>query len=525
MNLLRLLNSIFFVRKRHFFALGLFLLATGFIVSCSKINLATELGQDLIPEVDNIHTFDTTLEVEAYNGIFTAANDSFRSSYTFPQILGKIDNDPIFGKTDARLYFQVSPNTKTPFKNEPSKLQLDSVVLVLNHTFTYGDTVLPQTINVSEVASGNDFQGDTSYFLSKNLTTGGLLGSKTVTPFQLKDSSEVIDFQNGTPDTVKVAHQLRVKLDAAFGQRLLAYDTIPGNDGYSTDSVFRSKFKGFALESAGAGNTLLGFSLKDAQLQVYYRYENKTTAGDMDTATSIFNFEKASTVTLTGNENASANYIVRDFGGTQVEATSGDAVADQILYIDNTPGTYATLKIPGLATFPNSVIHLAELQMESVFDNSDTTFTSPENMFLDVLDSTDEKHKLVPYVFGLTYSTGYSITNFPAFYSVNSSGNGGHNYYFKKDPAGNIVRQWRFNITGYAQKIALDKVPLFNFRLYAPAGVGLPLGDRNPVTGTSLFSVPQSGDLFGQSAVGRVRIGGGNHQNQKMKLRIVYSKL
>ncbi|WP_176954475.1 DUF4270 family protein [Niabella drilacis] len=513
------------MRKRHFFALGLFLLATGFIVSCSKINLATELGQGLIPEVDNIHTFDTTLEVETFNGIFTAANDSFRSSFEFPQILGKIDNDPIFGKTDARLYFQVSPQTKTPFLNEPSKLQLDSVVLVLNNTFIYGDTAMPQTINISEIAGSNDFQGDTMYLLSKQMTTAGLLGSRTIVPHTLKDSVTVIDFKDGTADTTKVANQLRVRLDDAFGRRLLAYDSAGANDGYSTDSVFRSKFKGFALESAGAANTLLGISMLNAQLQVYYRYENKTTAGDMDTATTFFNFQKASSVTLTGNENGSSNYIARDFGGTQIEATGGDAIADPLVYIANTPGTYATVKIPGLATFPNSVIHLAELQMESVFDNSDTTFTSPENMFLDVLDSTDHKYKLVPYVFGLTYSSGYAITNFPAFYSVNSSGNGGHNYYFKKDPQGHLVRQWRFNITGYAQKIALEKVPLFDFRLYAPAGVGLPLGDRNPVTGESKFSVPQSGNLFGMSAVGRVRLGGGNHQGQKMKLRIVYSKL
>ncbi|WP_018628053.1 DUF4270 domain-containing protein [Niabella aurantiaca] len=513
------------MKKTHFFALGLFLLASGFIVSCSKINLATELGQDLIPEVDNIHTFDTTLEVEAFNGLFTAANDSFRASYTFPQLLGVINNDPIFGKTNARLYFQVSPNTKTPFKNAPSKLVLDSVILVLNHTFTYGDTALPQTINVSEIDPANDFQGDTSYLLSRSMTTAGLLGSRTVTPFTLKDSITVIDFESGTPDTVKVADQLRIRLDDAFGQRLLAYDTIGANDGYSTDSVFRSKFKGFALESAGAGNALLGFSLKDAQLQVFYRYENKTTSGDMDTATSVFNFIKASSKTYTGNENGSANNITRDYSGTEIAATSGDETADPFVYIDNTPGTYATLKIPGLATFPNSVIHLAELQMESVFDNSDSVFGAPRNVFLDVYDSTDQKFKLVPYVFGLSYSGGYAITNFPAFYSVNDPSNTDQTYYFKKDPMGNIVRQWRFNITGYAQKIAVKKVPLFNFRLYAPAAVGLPLGDRDPVTGTTLFSVPQSGTFFGLSGAGRVRIGGGNHPSQKMKLRIVYSKL
>lgn len=31
--------------------------------SCTKINEATELGDDLIPAVDNVNTFDTTLTV------------------------------------------------------------------------------------------------------------------------------------------------------------------------------------------------------------------------------------------------------------------------------------------------------------------------------------------------------------------------------------------------------------------------------------------------------------------------------
>ncbi|MBZ4191159.1 DUF4270 domain-containing protein [Niabella beijingensis] len=517
------------MKKRHFLACCFLVLAIGFIVSCSKINMATELGQGLIPEVDNIHTFDTTLEVHAYNGMFTAANDSFRSGFTYPQLLGVINSDPIFGKTNARLYFQVSPGTKTPFKNVPSKLTLDSVVLVINHAFNYGDTLTAQTINVSEIEQSNDFKGDTSYLLSKNLTTTGLLGSKTLVPRTLSDSISVIDFQNGTPDTLKVAHQLRIRLDAAFGQRLMEYDSTGANDGYSTDSVFRTRFKGFALESAGAGNGLLGLTLNNAQLQVYYRYENKTTAGDIDTSTSIFNFVSQTTV---GNANASANNIVRDYNGTEIQTTSGDETEDAFVYIDNTPGTFATLKIPGLATFPRSVIHLAELQMESVYDVSDSMFGAPRNVFLDVMDTATKQFKMVPYVFGITYSGGYAITNFPSFYSVNNA-NTDQTYYFKKDPSQNIVRQWRFNLTSYVQSLenigwdgkTVNKVvPLYNFRLYAPAGVWLPLGDRDAITGTSLFRVPQSSTFFGLAGVGRARIAGGNNSSQKMKLRIVYSK-
>ncbi|MBK7099252.1 MAG: hypothetical protein IPH58_14070 [Sphingobacteriales bacterium] len=93
------------MKKNFIFLFGVLSVCTAILFfSCKKINLPTDVGLDVIPEVDNIHTFDTTLEIVAYNGIFDVAQDSSRSYKTFPQFLGLIDNDPIFGKTDARMF-------------------------------------------------------------------------------------------------------------------------------------------------------------------------------------------------------------------------------------------------------------------------------------------------------------------------------------------------------------------------------------------------------------------------------------
>src|SRR5690348_18347323 len=98
--------------KHRYFALTLGVLLTGLIFStssCRKINEATELGGDLIPAVDNINTFDTTISVEATNGIFDLLHDSLRLSRNEEHWLGKITNDPIFGATDARLFLELKP--------------------------------------------------------------------------------------------------------------------------------------------------------------------------------------------------------------------------------------------------------------------------------------------------------------------------------------------------------------------------------------------------------------------------------
>ena len=70
--------------KQRYFLLLLGMTVTSLIVisSCRKINDATTLGKDLIPVVDNITTFDTTLDVEAYNGLFDNVTDTLKLSHS-----------------------------------------------------------------------------------------------------------------------------------------------------------------------------------------------------------------------------------------------------------------------------------------------------------------------------------------------------------------------------------------------------------------------------------------------------------
>ena len=271
------------------------------------------------------------------------------------------------------------------------------------------------------------------------------------------------------------------------------------------------------MKSVAGGNALMGMYLtsENTRLAVYYRYNNRTTPSDIDTAVAFFPFYNFNSGVI---QNANANYIKRDYTGTQLLNGTGDAVADPIVYIQNTPGTYANIKIPGLMNFPNSVIHLAELQMESIYDPSDTLFYASSNIFLDVYDSSASQFKLVPHVFG--YGGSGVLSNYEGFYSNRPASSP---FYYKQDPTGNRVKQLRFNLTRYAQKIVSNYEKSYMMRLYAPALVNLPLGDPNPIV-TDKFSIPQS-SFRGVTGIGRIRIGGGNNPTQKMKLRIVYSKL
>lgn len=157
------------------FSLLFFSLFSLIFNSCKKINEATELGSNLIPAVDNITTFDTTFTVETYNGIFNDAEDSARSTTSSTQFIGNINQDPLFGKTEASSYLELKPGYfkyTFPFSKD-SLVALDSVVLVLSVKQTYGDSTRQQSLNVYELPTTTTFRHDSAYLVrTNNLITG-----------------------------------------------------------------------------------------------------------------------------------------------------------------------------------------------------------------------------------------------------------------------------------------------------------------------------------------------------------------
>lgn len=490
--------------KNKHLAIALGTIFTSFLIllfSCKKINDSTSLGGGLIPPIDNINTFDTTLEVLAFNDTFNILTDTTYYSSTYTQYLGRIENDPFFGKTDAKMYLELKPpEYKYTFLNRPDSLIIDSVVLVLDYKETYGDTLALQTVNVYEIPQSSNF-GDTSYTIRKSeYPKGAFLGSRTFQPNILNDSIKV--YQDTT------ANQLRIRLDDAFGQRLLNYDTTTAlgkEDAYSSDSAFRTKLKGFALEST-SGNAIMGFNLQGDNTKLAIYYKDKNGGNDptkYDTTVAYFNFNLNS-------RSRSANFIKREYAGTPLEASvDGNTTPDELVYIQTAPGSFATLKIPGLGGLSNNVIHRAEMIMEQVYDVQDTLFP-PANLYLDAFDSSVMNYRTVPYDVTFDFQGNSNLTS--TFGISPLSG---------KDPSGNNIRIWRFNLTRYVQHVVNKTEPVYDFRVSAPFYVNELYRQRGPGSFSDTLSI----SVNQQAARGRVRLGGGNHPTQKMRLRVVYSKI
>jgi hypothetical protein len=183
------------ISPKVFLSLSFFLILLAF-TSCKKINEATELGADLIPAVDNINTFDLSLNTITDNKLF---NDTAELGLLDPISIGNL-SDPEFGSTVASGYFSISRSAYGfyPFiATRPDSVTIDSVVLSLGYVGYYGDTNSTQTVRVFEIDPSSDFNDTTLYKYSSSpslfKTSGTQLGSKTFRISDLKNPVTIIN--------------------------------------------------------------------------------------------------------------------------------------------------------------------------------------------------------------------------------------------------------------------------------------------------------------------------------------------
>jgi hypothetical protein len=462
---------------------SIFLSSLTFLSSCKKVNEATTLGDDLIPAVDNVHTFEVALNTLTNNVLF---NDTTVVGFYDYVTLGDF-NDPEFGHTHANTAFNITPSSfgTYPFVNKDS-LAIDSVVLSLAYHGAYGDTINDgiQTLRVFEIDPNSGFN-DTALFkfgdpASDFTTTGSELGSATFPIQHIKDTLTLI---RGS-DTTHVNNVVRIRLNNSLGDRLASYDTT---NGYKSDSLFKTLFAGFSIKADQTGNALSYFNLSDAantKLTVYFR---SVKGGKTDT--SSFDYYH-----LTRGQ---SNYLDRENGGNYLAYLNNGA--GDLIYLQSAPGSYVNIKIPSLDAFGNKTIHRAELVAVKIPSIADNVFTAPDQLMLDRKNS----------------NTPDTIFMLDKDLPLNSSGIPVYSTFGGQLKSDNTVR---FNITRYVQGIVTRHQPNDTLRIYAPLRTRAFNSTFN-----QYLDIPVNSEI----AKGRLVLGGGTYADSTMRLRlrIVYSNL
>ncbi len=502
-----------FVTKRF---LPIVLAAFIFIVSinpgCTKLDTTT-LGSDLIPAVDNVNTFADTFDIKTAQGIF---DDSFKIFRNENNVLGLINNDPVFGSTDARIFLQLKPGFYPYYFGNPGDtlIGVDSVVLGLSYKGVWGDTTQLQNLEVYEIT--DQFFGD-SVFQYKDIryqpATGSLVGSATI---DLRTVSGKKIIANGKDS---VTSQVRIKLSDAFRNALFGQDSLAispsGNNAFRNDSLFRKAYKGLAVKSS-SGNALMYINLTDAstRLEVHFRRKN---AGKTDTTYNRFALNTADLGT--NLPSASSNYIRRNYSAQVTNNVT--TLNPTALYLQTGPGTYANLTIDSLSNLSNRIVHRASIYIEQdpVDLLTDSIFSAPPYMYLDLIDTGATKWK--PVYFDLSPNTVYDPDNRTGFPYFPGDGTVDHNYFggFAKtrfNALGQKVVYYDINVTRHVQQIATKRTPNYRMRLYPAFRMYYP---QYP----GATEIPYDNPV----AFGRIKVKSGHHPDQrsKMQMVIIWSKL
>ncbi|HWJ26561.1 MAG TPA: DUF4270 family protein, partial [Flavisolibacter sp.] len=289
-----------------------------------------------------------------------------------------------------------------------------------------------------------------------------------------------------------------IPLNNSLGERFKNYDTAVQ---YKNDTTFKAAFKGFAVKADAVGNSFAYFNFSDNSKTKLIIYYTATINGKDSSASTEFYHTPTIPVVVLKNpanySNGQANLITRGpslgNSGTVLNNSNPD---EPLLYVQSAPGTYVSIRIPGLDTaFGNKVIHRAEIIATRIPSPGDNLFAPPVQLLLDRISKDSSYLFEKDLVLGSDGSVGYA-----AF--------GGT---LKND-------SYRFDITRYVQGIVTRKERNDTLRLWAPLRIS-----EYAINRGSYIQLP----VINRIADGRVVLAGGSYAdpNARLRLRIVYSNL
>lgn len=345
----------------------------------------TILNGAVVPISDTINTRIIPDTITILTG--TVYRDTLLTSATIAGVpvqhgLGTLTADPYSGKTQAAIYFQVTP----PALNYQFPQYPDSAVLILPYGgFTWGDTnnLTQQAFHVYEIKDTVNVRNNYYSNTQVSVERGALLGSTVISSMrQLKDSVRV----NG----VSEAPHIRIPLSTAFIDKMKTAADAGTN--FTSYADFVQWFNGFCIEPApgNAGNALFYFRLdgstnySNAGLMFYY-----TPTGTDSVITVPFSFN--------ASYNAHFNTISRDYAGTPVENwLNSTQSSDSTFILQNIPGTAAAFKFPFIRNFEPAPVIRAELvltQYQFFGDGSDIYFL-PERLYPTGVNTNGEEYTI-----------------------------------------------------------------------------------------------------------------------------------
>lgn len=365
---------------------GILLTALALWTSCKKPgSLGVELLDDDLYEN---YVFTDTIEVRCTVEREDSALTSDRSSTAEYFICGELI-DPEFGKSSSEIFALLLSETLNP-NFDTTTQAFDSIVLYLRYASFgyYGDTTVPQTLRVLQVADGNYIKDTEDYYSNVS--------------FPANDADELGRLDNFLPRPSKQDSLfdgiegpfLRVALKPEFGQYLFNLDSAS----YSADSLFYQKLRGLKISCSSGGvapGAMLSFNLNDnslSRIRLFYHEKSDSTAKNFD-----YFFKGANKFT----------HFQHDLSGTAA-GQAIDKPGDERLYVQGMHGVRVKVEFPNAQYLDNIAVNQAKLVL-TVADNS-TQFSPASQLFLTQRqgDTVFVLTNDVAYSFGTNLTGGFN---------------------------------------------------------------------------------------------------------------------
>ena len=419
-----LINSISSATLRRKYFLGLVLLSC-YSIFFSACKDPDELGLEVQPKSDQF----AVIKTDSVSLItWTAREDSLYSKGVIYQLLGSY-TDPVFGRSDASFYTQVSLGLSPTLGNSGDVLVPDSLILSLRYAGYYGDTTTTTVAHVYRVTE--DILSDTSYFTSSSFAFD---------PTDLANNFSFSPMPNGSSrvDTINQPAQLRIPLSMVLADSLVL---LNGQSAFASSANWLSYFKGLYVktdpENISGKGAISYFDLTSAYTKLTLYYHNTTTGKD----SLHYDFDLSSGL-RTSHQEHEYNGAATDVGHQLIDSTFNDSLN----YVQSMGGVKTKILFPYLKHFLDSgniIVNKAELQI-TVQSGSTDKFAQPAKLFLTTLDSIGRPGFLQDYFEGVSYFGGdYNSTD----------------------------RTYKFNISRHLQRILDGKINDYGLALVVSGAV------------------------------------------------------
>ena len=325
--------------RKVFLLSATFLLALLLGTSCKKKENA--LGLNGLDQNEMLQSFG----IDTFSLItFTIEDDSVITKDA-PNVLLGVYNDPKFGVMNASFYTQLRLSGINPNFGEVSSIIVDSMVLGLEYTGSYGD-FSPLTLEVFELSE--QISRDSMYYAFSTLSYGSqnLIepGHEVITP---KPYGKTII----GADTVDA--QMRIHLRKTLAETLIA--EAAGGTAFASNDAFLEYFKGIMVRTSnpdpasGMGGVYY-FNLNDplSKMTIYYTQDGSQKKYDFVINTNCVDF----------------NHVEIDNSGKPVATVISDTISGMTQFYAQAFKSRAVVQIPGISSIPKkSIIHKAELYL------------------------------------------------------------------------------------------------------------------------------------------------------------------